>query len=229
LQHFFQKILKKREELTLIKKISALFIALALAMVSLNFTFVYAKANGAEEVFEELSRSNFKVVIVGEENKFDGKTNIKRIDSFNQLNSTEYDTVWISKEESKNVLDQKNLGKIQNILKSGKTLFFLGEHNSQVLADYLNYDINLTEELLNKNEISEVATYIMAETNGTLVFGKVLKSHDVTIDREFETMITEAWLKRDNVNRRGDINTPGELSKNQKGSYSLFSNQLMLL
>jgi hypothetical protein len=186
-------------------------------------TIVSAKTKSIDDVLIEIEKANYKIQIVGE-NKYSGKSDkLKKIDEVNFDTLDDSNSLWVSKEHIDKVLKKEYKNRLKLYLKQGKTIFLLEENDTQKIADFFEYNINLKEERRGDvSNVKDVAAYVMQNENNELVFGKIVANKSVPIDTEFEAILMESWLKRDNLNRRGDTNKPGEFAENVREEIALF-------
>jgi hypothetical protein len=208
-------------EVKMMKRILSIF--LMLSLIFMSTTISSAQTKTIQDVIKEIINSNFHVHVIGEYQTYNSYGKVTRSNSLNEIPSDSFNSLWISKTEIDNILTPNNKEYLKDILNAGKPIFFIGKSIGQELADYLDYNINLHEELLNDHEVVQVATYVMSTGNGQYSFGNILRNTDISLVKEYEALIVESWLKRDNVNRRGDIGQQGELSKVKPNSFSLIS------
>ncbi|WP_157037608.1 hypothetical protein [Ornithinibacillus californiensis] len=198
------------------KKLLLLTISLAITMIVASFvpSITATESNrtvNKEDVMSKINYDNFGLQVIGNfdleiENK--GLNIAKNVHSSKSLFPGKTDGIVVAQEKVAEVFQDKNKQSIKSALTSGKTFFLLGqEMTSQKLADFLDYDINLEEDIKNLEEFESVdqAIYVTSNKSGKLTFGVIQNSPTASKESFKEAIVLEAWLKRGNENRRGDV------------------------
>ncbi|MDT3698786.1 MAG: hypothetical protein RO469_05100 [Thermincola sp.] len=194
-------MLRKRYLITLLVVLSMLVTSFG-GMVGATENFSHNIPR--DEVLEKLQGYSDKVDIhtIGSLNiQFnDSLANNKQItqlkDFVGSENNNRMNTVWISKEETKNVL--KNISEVKRMLSKGVSFYFIGLEDSNLISKTFVSDKYKKESLDGPPDYQ----FITQNKNGEYFVG-LGYFHDLTKEQKFETLLASSW------NRRNDLTYTG--------------------
>lgn len=187
-----------------------------LVVLSMVFTFVgIGNSNATEnfshniprdEVIQKLRTYSDKVDVhsIGNLNvSFDSslanRKEIKQLKDFIRTdNNSKMDTVWISKEETENVL--KNVSEVKKMLKQGISFYFIGLEDTDLIRETFTSYKSKKESLDSPPDYQ----FITQNKNGEYFIGRGY-FHDLTVEQEFETLLSSSWNRRNDLKYTGPI------------------------
>jgi hypothetical protein len=124
---------------------------------------------------------------------------IKQLKDFIRTeNNNKMNTVWISKEETENVL--KNVSEVKQMLKQGISFYFIGLEDTDLIRETFTSYKSKKESLDSPPDYQ----FITQNKNGEYFIGEGY-FHDLTDEQEFETLLASSWNRRNDLKYTGPI------------------------
>jgi hypothetical protein len=195
-------MLRKKRVIALLVVLSMMFTLVGIGSATENFSHNIPR----DEVIQKLRTYSDKVDVhsIGKLNvSFDSslanRKEIKQLKDFIRTeNNDKMNTVWISKEETENVL--KNVSEVKQMLKQGISFYFIGFEDTDFIRETFTSYKSKKESLDGPPDYQ----FITQNKNGEYFIGEGY-FHDLTDEQEFETLLASSWNRRNDLKYTGPI------------------------